>query len=127
MSDVALWQIIEDWLPIAGWQILKVWPPAMHTNGDMLPAFIVNDREITKVKTAGPNNHYPQDQMCAIYDNEIAFFNCGTYGHPLKASDPMFFEKLNEILLSLFSNSEWYSKKMGWTVTGHKREKIWPK
>lgn len=135
MSDVALWQLIKDWLPQAGWEILRVQAPFLHINGDELPAFIVHNippepyvlhvpEEPVGVKDQYKT--YPPDQLCMILDNEVAFFDKGMWSYKLKASDPEFFDKLDTILLTLFSKAEWWQHKMGRAVAGHK-EKIWPK
>jgi hypothetical protein len=127
---VELWQIIQDWLPIAGWEILEVRAPQTYDdfngNTSQIPAFIVVDVEKHK-HVAGTNQDHPMDKMCMINGNEVLFLDKGMWDYSVKASDPEFFEKLDKILITMFNKAEWFHKKMGWSVTGHHREKIWPK
>jgi hypothetical protein len=126
MSNVALWQIIEDWLPLAGWEILRLRRPDANVNGDVLPAFIYCDKVAIDIKVSGPNNYYPQDKMCMIKDSEIVFFDTG-HMKSLKATDPDFFSKLDQELMTLFKNAEWWQKKTGIVPMSKPFNKIWPK
>lgn len=133
MSEVALWQLIRDWLPTAGWEILQVREPTVYQAVSQpgpvgvtpIPAFIVANVEEHK-HIRGPNQDHPYDKMCMIKDNEVLFFDKGMWDYSLKASDPDFFDKLDSILMTLFHKAEWWQIKTGRTFVG-RREKIWPK
>lgn len=122
--EVKLWEIIRDWLPIAGWEILSVREP---DDNEGLPAFITRTAkpEEYHLKTEYDNKSKTHgDGIVMIRDSEVLFFLNGLYKHPLKAAEVDFFEKLDAILTTLFSRSEWWKKKTDWA--GH-REKLWPK
>lgn len=123
---VELWQLIRDWLPTAGWEILEVRPPAEYYDATQIPAFIVADVEKHK-HIVGNNQEHPMDKMCMIQDNGVMFFDKGMWDYSIKASDPEFFEKLDKVLVTMFNKAEWWQIKEGRVVTGHHREKIWPK
>lgn len=125
--SVKLWELIRDWLPEAGWEVLVVRPPI----ADGEPAFITNAAKTEewpiRKEPLPPDLEGPWGKGCAlIRDNEIVFWQNGVYKHPIKASDPQFLEKLDETLVTIFANAEWFKIKMGWIVPG-RRERIWPK
>lgn len=107
MSEVALWQLIRDWLPEAGWQILTVQPPRESENDH---ATIIH-------KSGG---------IAAIYDDKVIMWTHFS-PKPIKAVDPMFFCKLDLALTSVFSEHEWYKKKTSDIFASQTRKKIWPK
>lgn len=129
---VELWQLIEDWLAEQRWDVLSVQAPNIDMNGNPLPAFIVayEKPEVGILHPSDeeykPNPRTPREVLVLIKDNEVLFNSSGIYAHPLKASDPNFFEKFDKILCTLFHQSEWWQKRAGWSVTGNKK-KIWPK
>lgn len=123
---VELWQLIRDWLPTAGWEILEVKEPFAYEDATELPAFIVANVEKHK-HISGNNQDHPNDKMCMIMGSEVLFFNKGMWDYSLKASDPEFFDKIDKILVTMFHKAEWWQIKEGRVVTGHHRERIWPK
>lgn len=132
---VELWQLIEGWLRESRWDILSVIPPNVDKNGDILPAFIVAYEKPVAgilhhsedvVVDPRPNPQKPRELLVMIKDNEVLFNSGGIYAHPLKASEPDFFEKFEVILTTLFHQCEWWQIKAGWVVNGNKK-KIWPR
>lgn len=123
MSTPALWELVRDWLAIE-WHILEVRPPMNDES-----AFIVfaekpaeGDERYILPKYREVKSDRQDYRMVKIEKDRLLFWRSGRYDNPLKASDPNFFNKLDEILLTLFSNSEWWQKKVGWSITGKRRK-----